>query len=192
MGGARRILAARAAGQLFVAPDNGLLGPLLDTPGARAWSVEREALFLPAPGATFHGRDRFAPVAAALARGAAPEELGPAAAEPVRLPEEPPHRAREDGAPVLVGRVRRVDRFGNLVTDLPASWLAELGGPARVEIGGREVERWVSHYAELPPGEPGALVGSLGTVELSLPGESLAARWRVGRGAVVRILGAPR
>ncbi len=192
VGGGRRILAARAGGQRFVAPDNGLLGPLLDAPGARAWSVEREELFLPSPGATFHGRDRFAPVAAALGRGETPESLGPEIDDPVRLAEEPPRRRLEGGAPVLEGRVRRVDRFGNLVTDLPAAWLTELGTPGRVEVAGREVRRWVSHYAELAPGEAGALVGSLGTVELSLPGESLAARWRVARGASVRIRTAAR
>ncbi len=192
VGSARRILAARARDQRFVAPDNGLLGPLLATAGARAWCVERGGLFLDSPGATFHGRDRFAPVAAALARGAAPEELGREIADAVRLPEEPPERGEEGGAPVLAGRVRRIDRFGNLVTDLPAAWVTDLGEAPCVEVAGHEVRRWVRYYGELAPGEVGALVGSLGTVELSLPGESLAERWRVARGAPVRIRSAAR
>ncbi len=187
----RRILAALAGDQRFVAPDNGLLGPCLEAAGARVWSVEREELFLTAPGATFHGRDRFAPVAAALARGEAPESLGPEIDNPIRLPETPPSRSLDGGRAVLVGRVRRVDRFGNLVTNLPASWVTELAPNPRtappVEVAGREVRRWVGHYAELGPGEAGALAGSLGTVELSLPGESLARKWGIKRGAPVRI-----
>src|SRR4051812_13619730 len=71
VGSGRRILAARTASGLFLAPDNGLLGPLLeDADAARELrAVERSDLFLTAPGATFHGRDRFAPVAAWLLRG---------------------------------------------------------------------------------------------------------------------------
>lgn len=203
VGSGRRILVAEAAPgasgergrQRFVAPDNGLLTPFLAGPGGpggawRAWSVERRELFLPSPGATFHGRDRFAPVAAALLRAEEPPGLGPEVADPVRLDVPPPRREGRDGGAILVGRVARVDRFGNLVTDLPAAWLGPLhegGRPPAVEVAGREVRRWVSCYAELPPGEAGALVGSLGTVELSLPGESLAARWGVARGAAVRV-----
>jgi S-adenosyl-L-methionine hydrolase (adenosine-forming) len=196
VGSARRILAVEAGGQRFLAPDNGLLTPFLGasfpvSTGAplpfRAWSVERSDLFLPSPGATFHGRDRFAPAAAALLRGEAPESLGPEVAEPVRLALEPPSREATPAGEHLRGRVVRVDRFGNLVTDLPAAWLGRGELPA-VEVAGRGIARWVGHYAELPAGEPGALIGSLGTVELSLPGASLAERWGIGRGAPVRIV----
>jgi hypothetical protein len=194
VGSGRRILVAAAGGQLFVAPDNGLLTPFLGAPaGAEAggpasvWSVERRELFLPSPGATFHGRDRFAPVAAALLRGEEPERLGRRIEDPVRLPLALPRRRETPDGAVLEGRVARVDRFGNLVTDLPAGWL-EPGRLVAVEVAGREIRRRVGHYAELPPGEPGALTGSLGTVELSLRGDSLAEHWRVARGAPVRIV----
>jgi hypothetical protein len=203
VGSGRRILVAEAdlgpSGERgrhrFVAPDNGLLTPFLAGPAGsagswRAWSVERRDLFLPSPGATFHGRDRFAPVAAALLRGEGPAGLGPEVADPVRLELPAPRRERRDGGDVLVGRVARVDRFGNLVTDIPLDRRPDAGAPGGepvVAVAGREVRRWVSCYAELPPGEPGALVGSLGTVELSLRGERLAARWGVERGAEVRV-----
>jgi hypothetical protein len=194
VGSERRILVAAAGGQLLVAPDNGLLTPFLGAPaGAEAggpayvWSVERRDLFLPSPGATFHGRDRFAPVAAALLRGEEPERLGRRIEDPVRLPLALPRRRETPDGAVLEGRVARVDRFGNLVTDLPAGWL-ESGRLVAVEVAGREIRRRIGHYAELAPGEPGALTGSLGTVELSLRGDSLAERWRVARGAPVRIV----
>lgn len=199
VGSDRRILVADAGGQRFVAPDNGLLSPFLPLPGeppgdASVWSVERRDLFLESPGATFHGRDRLAPVAAALARGEAPESLGPAVVDPVRLEEAAPGRDTIPGGVVLSGRIVRVDRFGNLVTDVPAACLDEGQGPAtgdgslQVEIAGHRATRRVSHYAELPPGEPGFLAGSRGTVEISLRGESLAERWRVERGTPVRIV----
>lgn len=75
VGSERRILAVRTASAWFLAPDNGLLTPVLD--GALSVrSEERSGLFLPSPGQTFHGRDRFAPVAAFLLRGEPGETLG--------------------------------------------------------------------------------------------------------------------
>lgn len=179
VGSDRRILAAAADGFLFVAPDNGLLTPLLD--GAETYSVERSDLFLPGPGATFHGRDRFAPVAAALARGEALTDLGPAVADAVRRPAPQPRRTGHE----LHGTVRHIDRYGNLVTDIPASWLPD--GPFEVTIGSTAVGRHVTHYDELSPAEAGSLVGSLGTLELSLNGASLAAQLGAERGATVRV-----
>jgi S-adenosylmethionine hydrolase len=182
VGSARRMLAVRTASGLFVAPDNGLLTPFLDG-AAGVRSIERQDLFLPSPGQTFHGRDRFAPVAAWLLRGDPPagrfELLGPAIADPVRLPFSPPHR----GVGRIAGRVLHVDRYGNLVTDIPAVWLPP--GPYRAEVGGHATARRVSHYAEIPPGEAAMLAGSLGTLELSLNGEDLARHWNVARGAAV-------
>ncbi len=79
-----------------------------------------------------------------------------------------------------------MDRYGNLVTDIPAAWLPE--GPCRAEAGGHAAAFRASHYAEIPADEPALLPGSLGTLELSLNGESLARRWGVGRGTAVKVL----
>jgi hypothetical protein len=150
--------------------------------GAEVRSVERSDLLLPGPGATFHGRDRFAPVAAWLARGEELAALGPVVGDAVRLGIPPPRR--EDG--VIHGRVAHVDRFGNLMTDVPADWLGD--GPCRLEIGEHATERRVTHYGEIPAGEAAMLAGSLGTIEVSLDGDSLAQRWGVGRGEAVRLV----
>jgi S-adenosylmethionine hydrolase len=82
--------------------------------------------------------------------------------------------------------VAHVDRFGNLVTDLPTIWLAGALDLARVE--GHETRASASHYAGLAEGQAGLLPGSLGTLELALRGASLAAAWHVRRGALVEIL----
>jgi S-adenosylmethionine hydrolase len=186
VGSARRMVILEAGGHRFVAPDNGLLSPFLD--GGQAWVVTRTDLFLRGPGATFHGRDRFAPIAAALVRGDHPAALGEPLPDPVRLALPAPRREPAAGGVVLHGRVVRVDRFGNLVTDLPAAWLDAPGRRAVVaEVAGRRAARLVSHYAELALGEAGLLVGSLDTLELALRDASLAAAWGVERGAAVRV-----
>ncbi|HUO86753.1 MAG TPA: SAM-dependent chlorinase/fluorinase, partial [Thermoanaerobaculia bacterium] len=194
VGSERRILAVTAGDHHFVAPDNGLLTAILDLPGAVARAVERQDLFLAGPGATFHGRDRFAPLAAYLAAGGDAAALGPLVDDAVRLPIPPPRvegaAPRPDAAgAVLHGRVAHVDRFGNLVTDIPVSWLGS--GPCRAEIGRQATARRAGHYAEIPEGEVAMLPGSNGTLELSLPGESLARRWGVERGATVRVVVVP-
>ena len=181
VGSERRILAARTASGFFLAPDNGLLTPFLDR-CEEIRSVERSDLFLPSPGQTFHGRDRFAPTAAALLRGEPFAALGPVVDDPVRLPV--PRPRRESGE--ILGRVAHIDRYGNLVTDIPAAWLP--AASCRVEIGSRATDRHASCYAEIPPGEAAFLSGSLGTIELSLNGDNLARQWTVSRGAAVRIV----
>jgi len=152
VGSERAALAVASEGRFLVGPDNGLLSPALLMPGARA-------VQLPIPShasATFHGRDVFAPAAAQLAHGVDLDALGEPAAEPVirRTPE--PRRAG-DGA--LIGEVIAVDRFGNAITNL----LGMRGG--RVSVHGREIPVRRT-YAELDPGEAGAVVGSSGLIEI--------------------------
>lgn len=180
VGSERRILVVEREGHRFVGPDNGVLEPVLDQ--SRVIEVDRSDLYLDSPGATFHGRDRFAPVAAALLRDEPVGEMGSEIDDPVRL-ESMELRRRGDH---LRGRVVHIDRFGNLVTNIPAEWLEGIG-EARTWIGAHHAERIVTHYDELDPGEAGLLVGSLGTLEVSLPGESLAKIWSVGIGDPVEV-----
>jgi len=180
VGSSRRILVARTATSWLVLPDNGLLTLLRGTVQSIR-SVEKTDIFLPSPGQTFHGRDRFAPVAAWLLRREPVETLGPEISDPVLLPLEMPRR--EPGS--ISGQVVHVDRYGNLITDIPTGWLP--AGPCRAEVAGRSVTLRAEHYAEIPDGEAAMIPGSLGTVELSLKGDDLARRWIVRRGASVRI-----
>jgi S-adenosylmethionine hydrolase len=145
------------------------------------WAADRPDLYLDSPGATFHGRDRFAPLASALLRGEPPSALGAAITDPVPLPRPAPRRE----GPTLFGTVVHIDRFGNLVTDIPTHWLPS--GALRVEVGGHSTQHRADHYAGMPVGEPSLVAGSLGTAELSVPGESLSRLWRLERGAQVRI-----
>jgi S-adenosylmethionine hydrolase len=182
VGTARRMLAVAASGHLFVAPDNGLLTPFLEH--ASVYSVERPDLYLDAPGQTFHGRDRFAPIAAALLGGVPIEHLGPRIDDATRLVAPPPP-VRDDRRGVVTGNVVHVDRYGNAVTDIPASWVR--AEPIRATVGGAQVARLATHYAELEPGVPALIVGSLGTVEIALRGQSAAAALAIRRGDAITI-----
>lgn len=183
VGSERRLLLVETEEARFLAPDNGLLTPWLDRGTARA--IERPDLYRGSAGATFHGRDRLAPVAGALLAGEETGRVGPEITDAVRLTSRP---ARRDGE-VIEGSVIHIDRFGNLVSNIPAQWLWADGTPQRIdfELAGSRSARWVTHYAELAEAEVGALSGSAGTVELALRGRSLADHWQTRRGAAVRI-----
>lgn len=197
VGSERRILVARTGDAWLVCPDNGLLTHLLDRglpvlPSAvrEVRVVEKSDLYLHnfphSPGQTFHGRDRFAPVAAWLLRGGPAAELGPVIQDPRRLPFRPPRR--EPGR--LAGEVIHVDTYGNAVTNIPSAWLprpwprvvSTIGGS-----GGRTVRHLATHYQEIPPGEAALLPGSAGTLEVSLNGSDLARQWNIQRGCGIDI-----
>lgn len=181
VGTARRGLAARIGGRYFVAPDNGILTRVLDA-GAAVEAVEITArrLMRDVASATFHGRDVFAPVAAHLAIGVRLSELGGRVDDLVRLelphPEKTPTGAR--------GSVVHVDRFGNLITDIPASWVP---GSACVVVAGRRVGPMRRTYGDVRAGELVALIGSAGFLEISVRNGSAAAVLGVGPGARVEL-----
>jgi S-adenosylmethionine hydrolase len=190
----RRALAAAAGGRFFVGPDNGLLAPCLDAdPAARARAIDASRLGAREPGrgrpsATFHGRDLFAPAAAALAAGRPLARLGPAAGEVRRV--EGFRATRRGGR--LEGRVLKVDRFGNLVTSVTAADLDEgfHGIPFAtldIRVAGVLVDEVAESYGLARPGVPFAYMGSGGRVEVGVPGASAAERLRAGPGATVEI-----
>jgi S-adenosylmethionine hydrolase len=164
VGGERAGLATEAAGQYFVAPDNGVLSYVLAAGYAALIRLTEPRFWLPNPSRTFHGRDIFAPVAAHLSLGVPLQELGEPHAEPVRFPISEPVR-RPDGT--WVAHVIHVDRFGNVITDLrpDPDWLRQL---ASAEVSGRRVEAVVQTYSDVPSGAPAILVGSGGYLEIAV------------------------
>ena len=176
VGTGRAVLAASAGGMFHVAPDNGLLAALLDgDPAARAVRLPPHA----GEYATFHGRDVMAPAAGRLTRGEPLEALGEATTEWARL--DRPGVERLDGGAV-VGRIMRADRFGNLITNVPRS---ACPGAKRVVVGGRTVPVG-RMYADVPAGEPVALVGSNGRWEVAVRNGSAAQEFLCREGDPVR------
>jgi S-adenosylmethionine hydrolase len=182
VGSARRPLVVQTDRALCVGPDNGLFSPFLVEPGARAWELTRPEFWLPRVSRTFHGRDMFAPVAAHLARGVLPQQMGRAMTDPVRLPlAEPVHFA--DGR--VTGQVIYADRFGNLITNVPAAWVAGCGW--QIEIAGQQIAGVRAAYADAERDALLALVSSGGTVEIAVREGSAATRLGVGAGAAVAL-----
>jgi len=169
VGSARKILYLRWGRWHFLSPDNGVLSPLL---------VEREQLheirevtqadlFLVRRGQTFDGRDRFAPVAAHLARGFPPENLGPPLRSPTLFRNLLP-RVRKMGL-TIVGQVVYVDVFGNLITTVEEADLE--GVPDRGAVFVKVQEQlipFVQGYSEVKPGKPLAVLGGFGTLEIAI------------------------
>ncbi len=184
VGTGRRPIAVRAGEVSFVCPDNGL--------ASLAWGSAPEVFHLDRPemwreevSRTFHGRDVFAPVAARLAAGTPPEEMGRRVDDPVtvRLPEP----RIEDGA--LRGEVIHVDSFGNLITNLRPADLERLGleGEATIEAAGRRIEGLSESYSEKKAGELLVIVGSLGYLEIAAGRGRASDSLGCGRGAEVII-----
>ena len=184
VGTERRAVALVAPGGCFLGPDNGALSAALpDEPrmaagsgaapvalpvGCRAFAITNRRYLREPVSATFHGRDVFAPAAAHLSLGVAPERLG----EPVReLIALPPLRAQRRPDGTLRAQVVHIDRFGNVVLDARGEDLPE--GAFTVELVGHIVPGPVRTYAEATG--PAALVGSSGYLEVALPNGSAAA-----------------
>ena len=187
VGTQRRGLAVRADEQLFVAPDNGVLTPVLDAATRIAIvSLTNARYWLGEVSHTFHGRDIFAPVAAHLARGVPLEELGVSIGDPVRLGLPEP---RVRGG-LVEGTVVWVDHFGNLVTNIPAGALPP-DETYRVTVGHLTVTGLFTTYGQVRAGQPLALVGSHGYLEVAVREGSAAEMAGAGRGAMVRVEPAP-
>jgi S-adenosyl-L-methionine hydrolase (adenosine-forming) len=189
----RAPIVAVAAGHAFVGPDNGLFGDVLEALGGgvarRVEAGPALAPQLPAEtSATFHGRDLFAPVAAALASGRIGfAEIGPEH-ELLGLART---RARRDASGALRGRVTHHDRFGNAVTDVTADDVADLGPNPRVRLANGTALLLVRTYGDAGAGAVVALIGSEGFLEIAVNGGSARERCPLGVGDEVRVEAAP-
>lgn len=166
VGSPRAALAVESDGQFLVGPDNGVLSPALG---------DARVVTLPIPASvssTFHGRDVFAPAAAALARGEALESLGVRAAHPLVLRIAEPRRD-VDGS--TEGEVIHVDRFGNAVTNLRGAVDGSIVlGATTIRVG--------RTYADVRDREPIALTGSSGLLEIAVRNSSAARELGISRG----------
>jgi hypothetical protein len=185
----RRALAVAAYEQWFVGPDNGLLEWALGAPGAQAHALT-EARFFRAPvSRTFHGRDVFAPVAAAIARGEKLAAFGPRVTDPVRLPAHDPVRRGD----ALVGRVVFLDRFGNALTNLTARAIAQAFGADaddagfQVSVLDRRLSGLARSYGDAPVGALVAIIGSSGRLEIAQVGGAATMRLGLGEGDAVEV-----
>lgn len=176
VGTSRSALALRARNHYFVGPDNGLFTPVLR-------DTEVTAVALPTPASaspTFHGRDLFAPAAAALAGGADLSSLGQSFSG---IPERLAYTAPRQEDKTVVGEIVYIDRFGSLITNLTP----ELVPPsATFEVEDLDLGPLKRTFNDATTGELLAYVGSGGAIEIAVRDGSAASLLGVGVGGRVR------
>ncbi|MEW6543657.1 MAG: SAM-dependent chlorinase/fluorinase [Nitrospirota bacterium] len=191
VGSKRRPLLVSTSRYHFVAPDNGLLTYILDEDlGVEIRTIENKQYRLDSEGATFDGRDLFAPAAAWLTRGQPPGSYGRLIRDPVKLPIKEP--VVQDK--VLRGEVVYVDRYGNLISNITPLHLKEIQGVARksesdltIRLGGVSIQGLVTCYADGDRHKPHALINSNGQVEIFLKEGSAADAFKCGRGEKIDV-----
>jgi S-adenosylmethionine hydrolase len=186
VGSPRRAIVADVGDYRFVAPDNGVLTLVLqDSKPKKVVELTERRYARPTLSRTFEGRDRFAPAAGWLARGLEPGAMGRPLSRWQTLAVPQP---TGDGGQ-LRGEILRVDRFGNLISNIDRARFDAFRHDRgiRIRLGAHEVERLVQTYAEAPEGTVCALFGSTDHLEVAKNAGSAAEHLRCGRGAVVQI-----
>jgi S-adenosylmethionine hydrolase len=184
VGTSRSIVAVCADGHYFLAPDNGLLAPVVarceDPLVVRLGAAQLARLGIHRPSATFHGRDIFAPVAAELASGHCRiEELGDVVKTLVPAwVEDPTVESRS-----VTGVIITIDHFGNLITNIDAALIERFRLP--LVHAGNHAFPLVRTYGDKQPGEYLALVNSFGVIEIARAENSAAEGLGLSRGAPV-------
>lgn len=178
VGTERHILAVRTQDQTFIAPDNGLLGYILQqNPDAEVRHLENPKLWLEKPSFTFHGRDIMAPVAAHLSLGIPFFEVGPVANSWEPAPFPPVKKKQEH----IQGYVIHIDHFGNLITNIPGEYTGTL------TIGDHQIETRARTFSGGAPGEPVIVMGSSGWLEVAVKNDSAANLLKVSVGDTVNL-----
>jgi S-adenosylmethionine hydrolase len=160
VGSARRPIVVSAGEHVLVGPDNGLFTYVYDRErSVQVFHITASQYFRQPTSTTFHGRDIFAPIAAALSTGVEPASLGPRISDPIRL--------SIPDAPTII----HVDRFGNLITNITRDVLPE---GASLLVNGRLITAFRSFYGEESGDEPFGIWGSAGFLEIAVNGGSAA------------------
>ena len=186
VGTSRDIIAVSAQGHVFLAPDNGLLAPIVgrfpDASIVRFGAAQLARLGVSAPSATFHGRDIFAPVAAELAAGRCrPADLGS------RVDSLIPAWVDEPtvDATGISGVIITIDHFGNLISNIDGGLIEHFASP-QIRAG-NHVFPLVRTYGDAQPGDYLALINSFGVVELARAEQSAAEGLGLSRGAPITV-----
>ena len=190
VGSERRPIVVETENHIFVAPDNGVLS-LIEARESKfvVRHLNADRYFLQPVSHTFHGRDIFAPVAGWLSKGVAPNEFGPEISDYVRAPLPQVERVGESS---LRGAVVKVDKFGNLITNIGESNVPELfsnrATAANILIAGQTLTHICRSYAEGAEDEVFAIIGSSGYLELAAKRASAAEKLGASVGSPVGIV----
>lgn len=193
VGSARRPILMKLGEQFFIGPDNGIFSYVCDNNENQGVTAEMFHLtnakyFRDPVSATFHGRDVFAPVAAALSNGVKPAQLGTSISDIVRLSPLRPTTSR-DGR--LQARIIHIDRFGNCVTNITQNQLTAkmIAAGATLRLKGKSVKSFRNYFAEEASGKGRVfgIWGSAGFLEIAAANESAAKLLKARRGDAVTV-----
>ena len=190
VGTARRPILASSDKYHFVAPDNGVLSLVYAREERmHVRHITSDHYFLQPVSNTFHARDIFSPVAAYLAKEVDSLKFGEEVEDYVRFNAPKPKAADQNR---LRGVILKVDRFGNLITnitpqDAPALFAAEAKG-FKIVIGSREITEIHNSYAEGAPGEVFGVLGSMGFLEIAANRTAAAQLTGAGKGTDVSVI----
>ncbi|MDP3089506.1 MAG: SAM-dependent chlorinase/fluorinase [Nitrospira sp.] len=187
VGSNRRPILVKTGRYFFVAPDNGVLSPVLNLEeNVEIREIEQQQYQLQSPGATFHGRDVFAPAAAWLTKGTALSSFGRLVSDPVRMNWPQPQVT----ARTIVGEIVYIDHFGNLISNISHTQI-EAGklGRAEIRVGEHRIGNLVGSYSEGKADALHALINSNGMLELFLKERSASECLKIGVGAGVEMNG---
>lgn len=189
VGSARRPILASSDGYHFVAPDNGVLSLVYaKEERIHVRHITSDHYFQQPVSNTFHGRDVFAPVAAYLAKQVDSHKFGDEIEDYVKFSAPKPKPVNENQ---LRGVVLKVDRFGNLVTNitpLDAPKLFQESTPFKIVVGKREITELHKAYSEGAPGEVFGILGSMGFLEIAANRGAAAQLLAVGKGSEVNVI----
>jgi len=190
VGSARRPLIAKSAHYFFLAPDNGLLTPILaDDSEMEVREIENADYRLTSSGPTFDGRDLFAPAAAWLTRQQPFASFGRLIDDCKTFTISKPKWE----AMALVGEIVHVDRFGNLISNLTPGHVKEVRDLTKrpnplIRIAGHTIDKLVGSYQEGDAQVPCALINSNGQLEIFLKESSAASLLQLGKKEAVRLM----
>jgi S-adenosylmethionine hydrolase len=185
VGSSRRAILVRARQQYFIGPDNGIFSYICEhtKPRPRIFHLTNTKYFRHPISPTFHGRDVFAPVAAALSTGVKPRELGSEIHDYVRL-QSLKAETKQNGE--IRGRIIHIDRFGNCITNITKNELTPemIDGGAKLRVKGELIKSFQNYFAEETKDRSKifAVWGSAGFLEIAAAGKSAAKILNVRRG----------
>jgi len=189
VGGNRRSLLVSTSRYFFLAPDNGVLSSILEEElSVEVRVIENKQYRLDSEGATFDGRDLFAPSAAWLTKGQTPGSYGKLTRDYLTLPKDEPKMNRD----TLVGKIVFIDHFGNLISNITPADLQTFREvtkrePRSIQIAETVVEGIKTHYAEGATGVPEALINSNGQLEVFIKQGRAAERCPVAIGTRIEV-----
>jgi S-adenosylmethionine hydrolase len=188
VGSARRPLLVATSRHYFIAPDNGVLSLVMEQEErVSVRHITAEHYFLQPVSNTFHGRDIFAPCAGWMSKGVEAEKFGDEVTDYVRFSLPKPKMIAEH---TLKGAVLKVDKFGNLITNLTpenAPGLFAANARFRITVGQSAVTEIQSSYAQGRPGELFGVLNSMGFLEIACNRGAATQVAKAGRGAEVLV-----